>query len=203
MSIGWRGDVTDGIQGTTIKAGIIKCGTDRAGLTPINHKVLQVSARLHRATGLPITTHTHVANRSGLLQQDVFEREGVDLSHVVIGHSGDTSDLDYLETILRRGSFIGMDRFGHPQIYPFDKRVATIAELCRRGWADRMVLAHDADLYSDWSAEGLDLHIRGEKPLPFCRITEEILPMLRQAGVSEEHIHLMTVENPRRALAPA
>ena len=134
-------DITDGIQGTDIKAGIIKAATDHLGVTDLNKKTLQVAARLHRATGVPISTHTSVAHRTGLGQQDVFEEEGVDLSRVVIGHCGDTEDLDYLEAIMARGSFIGMDRFGLDMILPGEKRVATIAALCERGRADRMVLS--------------------------------------------------------------
>jgi phosphotriesterase-related protein len=190
-------DITNGMQGTSARAGVIKCGTDRSGLTLLNRKLLQVAARLHRRTGIPITTHTSVAYRTGILQQEVFAEEGVDLSRVVIGHSGDTSDVDYLEAILRRGSLIGMDRFWHPQIYPTADRVAIVAELCRRGWADRMVLAHDGDLYSDWSAGALEEHRRGERPWPFCRVANDILPLFREAGVSEGQIRQMTVDNPQ------
>jgi phosphotriesterase-related protein len=191
-------DLTDGIGGTSSKAGIIKCGTDRYGVTPENRKLLEVAARLHLATGVPITTHTFAATRSGPAQQDVFEEEGVDLSRVVIGHCGDTTDVAYLEAILRRGSYIGMDRFAHAHILPMSDRVATIAELCRRGWAKRMVLGHDGFLYIDWGPQLLARHQRGEMPLPFCTISNAILPALRAAGVTEEQIRLMTIANPRR-----
>ena len=194
-------DITAGMQGTAARAGIIKCGTDRLGLTPLNRKLLQVAARLHRLTGVPITTHTNVDFRTGLLQQEVFAEEGVDLSRVVIGHCGDSSDGEYLETILRRGSFIGMDRFGHSQIHPTAERVAIVVELCRRGWAGQMVLGHDGDVYSDWSAEALDEHRRGERPWPYCKVSTEILPLLREAGVTDEQVRLMAVENPRRLFA--
>jgi phosphotriesterase-related protein len=191
-------DITDGIQGTDIKAGIIKCATDKPGLTAVNRKLLQAAARLHRASGVPITTHTNAACRVGLLQQDVFEEEGVDLSRVVIGHCGDSSDIEYLQTVLGRGSFIGMDRFSQSQFCSTAIRVQTVAELCRRGWADRMVLSHDRDVYLDWSPEALDEHRRGARPLPFCHVANDILPLFREAGVTEEQIRLMTVENPRR-----
>ena len=125
---------------------IIKCATDRHGVTDLNRKLLEVTARAHRRTGVPISTHTSVAHHTGLAQQDVFEAEGVDLSRVVIGHCGDSEDLDYLERILRRGSTIGMDRFGIDIILPTKQRVATIAELCKRGFAGQMVLSHDASL---------------------------------------------------------
>jgi phosphotriesterase-related protein len=80
-----------------------------------------------------MSTHTHASLRRGLDQQRIFCREGVDLSRVVIGHSGDTTDLEYLEELVRNGSFVGMDRFGIDTILSFEDRVNTIAAMCERG----------------------------------------------------------------------
>ena len=143
-------DITEGIAGTGIKAGVIKCATDRPGITPGVERVLRACAQTHRATGTPITTHTDAASRRGLEQQEIFKSEGVDLDRVVIGHSGDTEDLAYLEELIANGSILGMDRFGIDGLLPTEKRVGVIAELCQRGYADRMVLSHDASCYLDW-----------------------------------------------------
>jgi phosphotriesterase-related protein len=195
------GDVERGIMGTDSRAGIIKCATDHEGVTEINRKLLTVAARTHLATGVPISTHTSVRHRVGPLQQDVFEQEGVDLRRVVIGHCGDSDDVEYLESILRRGSLIGMDRFGVDPYLPFEKRVGTVAELCRRGWARQMVLSHDACCFFDFFPWELI-----QKSLPrwnFRHIPDDVIPALRKQGVSEEHIRTMTVENPRRVFEPA
>ncbi len=191
-------DLTDGIQGTDIKAGIIKCATHHAGVTPVNRNLLLAAAQLHRATGVPISTHTDVNNRSGLGQQDVFEEAGVDLRRVVIGHCGDSEDLDYLGAILERGSFIGMDRFGLDMVLPTEQRVHVIAELCRAGHAGQMVLSHDAcchiDFFPNTRAE-----LAGLVPnWHFRHVPCDVVPALRKNGVSEEQIRQMTVENPRR-----
>ena len=189
-------DITDGIQGTDSKAGIIKCATDHLGVTETNRKLLVTAARLHRGTGVPISTHTLVENRSGLAQVKVFQEEGVDLSRVVIGHCGDSDDLDYLGEILSHGCTIGMDRFGLEMILPTEKRVATIAELCRSGYAEQMVLSHDACCHIDFYA---DPNMRALVPLwNFRHIPDDVVPALRNAGVSDEDIRTMTVENPRR-----
>ena len=192
-------DIEVGIQGTDSKAGIIKAATAEAGVTRSNRKTLQVAARLQKATGVPISTHTTPENRSGLAQQDVFEEEGVDLSRVVIGHCGDTSDLEYLETVLRRGSSIGMDRFGLDMILPMKDRVVTIAELCRRGWADRMVLSHDACCHIDFFPPGLQMPPKWN----YRHICEDVIPALREEGVTEAQIRAMTIDNPRRLLTGA
>jgi phosphotriesterase-related protein len=189
-------EVREGIEGTDTRAGIIKCATDRLGVTPFNKKLLQATARAHRLTGVPISTHTDVSNRSGLAQQDVFEECGVDLRRVVIGHCGDSEDISYLESILKRGSTIGMDRNGIDLILPTKQRVATIAELCRLGWEDQMVLSHDASCFIDWFPKPLV-----EQTLPdwnYRCVSDVVIPALRESGVSEQQIRSMTVENPRR-----
>jgi phosphotriesterase-related protein len=189
-------DITQGVADTGIKAGVIKCATDEPGVTPDVERVLRAAAQAHRQTGVPITTHTNAAMRRGLEQQKIFREEGVDLSRVVIGHCGDTDDLDYLEEVMAAGSFIGMDRFGIDSFLPTDKRVAVVAELCKRGHADQMVLSHDAMCFIDW--------IPGEvppEPMPnwhYLHISRDVLPALRENGVTEEQIDQMLVQNPRR-----
>jgi phosphotriesterase-related protein len=188
-------DLLEGIEGTSARAGIIKCATDMAGVTPGNRKLLQVAARLHRRSGAPISTHTAVQVRAGEAQQDVFADEGVDLARVVIGHSGDSTDLDYLTGLMTRGSLIGMDRFGIELPATTQQRVDTIAALCRRGYAGQMVLSHDAACAMDWFPPGF---IAERLPNWNWRyIPDVVIPMLRQAGVSDADLRAMTVENPR------
>ena len=188
-------DITEGIAGTGVKAAILKCATDEPGLTPGVERVLRAVAGAHRATGVPITTHTHAHSRRGLDQQRIFAEEGVDLSRVIIGHSGDTTDLDYLEELVAAGSYLGMDRFGLDNILSFDDRVGTVARMCERGHADKMVLAHDAACFMDWLPEAALPVV-----LPnwhYLHIHNDVLPALRARGVTEEQITTMLVDNPR------
>jgi len=189
-------DIEAGIQGTDIRAGILKCATDEKGVTPGVEKVLRAVAKAHRRTGVPISTHTHAATKRGLDQQRIFTEEGVDLRRVVIGHSGDSEDIGYLESLVKAGSYIGMDRFGIDSFLSTEKRVAVIAQLCERGHAGAMVLAHDASCYIDWFEEAL---VRAAVPRwHFLHIPDDVVPALRQAGVTDEQIRQMTVDNPRR-----
>ncbi|MBU3706543.1 MAG: phosphotriesterase [Mycobacterium sp.] len=188
-------DITEGIAGTGVKAAILKCATDEPGITPGVERVLRAVAAAHRATGVPITTHTHAHSRRGLDQQRIFAEEGVDLSRVIIGHSGDTTDLDYLEELIAAGSYIGMDRFGVDNVLSFDDRVDTVAKMCARGHAGRMVLAHDASCYIDWlPEEALPLVLPNWH---YLHIHNDVLPALRERGVTEEQITTMLVDNPR------
>ncbi len=187
-------DLNEGIAGTDIRAGAIKIATEE--LTEANEFQVRIAAMAHRATGTPLMTHSNPTIGSGADQQRVFEDEGVDLERVVIGHSGDTTDVDYLSGLMERGSTIGMDRFGAPIGASTEERIGTIAELCRRGYADRMVLSHDTAC-----------HFNGVLPevlasrMPewhFLLIPDHVLPELERLGVTGEQIEAMMVSNPRR-----
>ena len=189
-------DITEGIAGTGIKAAILKCATDEPGVTPGVERVLRAVAQAHRRTGVPISTHTHAASRRGLEQQRIFAEEGVDLTRVVIGHSGDSTDLDYLEELIAAGSYLGMDRFGADVYLPTPERVDTVVRMCERGHADKMVLSHDASCFIDWLPEEAVPVV-----LPnwhYLHIHNDVLPALRERGVTEEQITTMLVDNPRR-----
>ena len=112
--------------------------------------MLRAVCAAHRATGAPITVHTHPESRSGLEVARVVAEEEVDPRAVVLGHSGDTADADYLAELADAGFLLGMDRFGINFAISFDQRVGVVVEMCRRGYADSMVLSHDASCYIDW-----------------------------------------------------
>jgi phosphotriesterase-related protein len=190
-------DIRDGIAGTGVKAAIIKVATHFQGVTPGIDRVLRAAAAAHRETGVPITTHTAAAKRNGLEQQRVFAQEGVDLSRVIIGHSGDTLDLDYLRAIMDQGSLIGADRFGLylPGRLNFAERVGVVADLCALGYSDRIVLGHDKTLYSDWFAPGEGPQV---DRWVHTHISDEVLPALRERGVTDDQIDQLMVGNPRR-----
>jgi phosphotriesterase-related protein len=193
-------DIVEGIPGTAVKAGILKCATDLPGLTPDVERVLRAVAKAHRETGVPISTHTDSGTRRGLDQQRIFTEEGVDLARVVIGHSGDTTDIEYLEALLMAGSYLGMDRFGLDLLLPFEDRVRTVATLCERGWAERIVLSHDATCYGD-NFHNVDLSTFAPN-WEFTHISRDVLPALLNLGVTPDQIDQMLIHNPRRILEP-
>jgi phosphotriesterase-related protein len=189
-------DIERGIAGTDIKAAILKCATDEPGVTPGVERVLRAVAQAHRQTGVPISTHTHAATRRGLDQQRIFAEEGVDLTRVVIGHSGDTTDLDYLEELIGAGSYIGMDRFGLDVFLSTEERVNTVAQMCERGHADKMVLSHDASCLMDWLPEELVPVVMPN--WHYLHIHNDVIPALKERGVTDEQLRTMLVDNPRR-----
>jgi phosphotriesterase-related protein len=189
-------DLTEGIAGTDVRAAFLKCAIDTHGLTPGVERVMRAVGQASRATGAPITVHTDAHSGSGLVAQEVLASEGVDLERVVIGHSGDSTDLDYLRRIADAGSILGMDRFGLDMLCSFDDRVATVAALCEAGYAERMVLAHDASCYIDWFPAGVPATMAPN--WHYEHISRDVLPALRDRGVTDAQIDTMLVANPRR-----
>lgn len=189
-------DLTKGIADTGVQAAFLKCAIEEQGLTPGVERVMRAVGQASVQTGAPITVHTNPHTQSGLVAQRVLAEEGVDLTKVVIGHSGDSTDLDYLMKLADAGSILGMDRFGLDVLLPFDDRINTIVALAERGYADRMGLAHDAACFIDWFDPAAK---RAAVPKwNYRHISEDVLPALRERGVTEEQITTMLVDVPRR-----
>ncbi len=193
-------DIRAGIADTGVKAAIIKVVTDKDGITPDVERVLRSAARAQRETGVPISTHTNVACYTGRLQQEFFKKEGVDLERVVIGHSGDSTDLDYLKELMDNGSTIGMDRFGIDSMLPEADRIDTVVRLCEQGYASRLTLSHDAAFFSINSEPSHRAVL--EPHWNHANVSDRVLPALKARGISDEMIHQMMVVNPARVLAP-
>ena len=191
-------DITVGMAGTSARAGMLKCAIEAAGLRPGVERAMRAVARAHVETGTPITVHTAPREHTGLEVQRVFEEEGVDLTRVVIGHCGDTTDVDYLARLADKGSLLGMDRFGVDFGITTQQRVDTIAQMVRRGYASQLALSHDCCIgWSDYFPRFEDY--RQAMPNHQLRhIHDDVLPMLREAGVGEADIDAMFTANPRR-----
>jgi phosphotriesterase-related protein len=191
-------EIRDGIGDTGVRAGILKCATDRPGITPGVERVLRAIARAHRITGVPITTHTPTPPQPwGLEQQRIFKDEGVDLTRVVIGHSGGTVDTDYHLELIDNGSYLGFDHFGLPGI-TLEQRVDAVARLCAQGYAGRIVLSHDAMCSVDWFPRSV---MDASETWRWTYISDEVLPAMRARGITESDITTMLVDNPRTILA--
>jgi phosphotriesterase-related protein len=193
------GDITDGIAGTGVKAGMLKCAIDEPGLTPGVERVMRAVAKAHLQTGTPVTVHTHPGSRTGLhVKRVLCDSEGVDPRRVVLGHSGDSADVDHLSELAEAGFVLGMDRFGINLDTTFEARADTVVELCRRGFADRMVLSQDASCYIDW----IDPNVMAFLPQwNYLHLDKEVLPYLREHGVTDDQLTAMLVDVPRRVLA--
>jgi phosphotriesterase-related protein len=194
-------DINEGITGTNVKAAMLKCAIDHNGMTPGVERVMRAVAKAHHQTGTPITVHTHPRSRTGLeVKRVLCDEEGVDPGRVVLAHSGDSTDCDHLTELAEAGFILGMDRFGINLATTFEARADTLVEMCRRGYPGSMVLSQDASCYIDW----VDPAVMPFLPQwHYLHIGEEVLPYIRDHGVTEEQINTMLVDVPRRFFGAA
>ena len=193
-------DIEQGIQGTDIKAAFIKCAADVPGVNENIEKIHRATARASVKTGAPIMAHSRPASNTGPRQVEIFEEEGVDLNKVQIAHCGDTDDLDYIEGLIEKGVWIGLDRYGLDLFLPYEKRQATAkALIVDRDHADRIFLSADSVASSDWFPPNVieQLIAAGAaKDWTIRIVPEKVLPELREAGMTEEQERTMMVKNP-------
>jgi len=193
-------EITDGIGETGVRAGVIKVATGVGRITPYEELVLRAAARTHRATGVPITTHTDEGTM-GPEQLDVLLGEGVAPGAVIVGHCCGQSNVSYHLRMLDRGAYLGFDRFGLELLHPDRERLAVLIGLLGIGFERQLVLSHD----TVWCWRGRAPTLPPEA-LPMWEPTyvlRTIVPRLRDAGVPESKIQTMLVDNPRRYFAEA
>ena len=214
-------EITEGVVNTDVRCGIIKLASGPAfpspppqwgselapyalGPTPVEEKGFRAAARVQKKLGVAITTHTDENDWAvcniGLRQLDLLLDEGAEPSKCIIGHADGTPNIRYLAEIMERGANVGLDTFAYPWGPPGDVgRIGLVSALVSMGYASKVVLSHDIVLHEmrrpgtddDPSLEGKNI----------CKLFEETVPALAKVGVSEDAVHQMMVENPRRILA--
>lgn len=197
----FRTDVTEGIGGSGVRAGMLKVVTDEPGITPDVARVMSAAAQVHVETGTPITTHSNPHRHTGLDQVRFLTERGVDPGHLVIGHSGDAADLDHLLALLDTGVVLGMDRFGMAHTGDDATRVDLVLALLGRGYAEQLVLSHDSAFYSrvtppSWRSAHTPHWTHDH-------LSRRILPQLLERGARQEDLDTMMTTNARRLLTPA
>lgn len=150
-------------------------------ITSDERKVFRAVGKAHVATNLPIFTHTGIPGKSAIEQLDILEDAGVKPEHVVIGHLGNLVDANvYVQkTICRRGAFVGFDRQGGNNDA---QQVPMVMALIEAGFADHLMFSSDA-------SSG------------YSKTLTVFLPKLKAAGATDQVLHGIMVNNPRRFLA--
>lgn len=197
-------DLETGVQGTEIKAAFLKCAADAPGITANVEKVHRACARASLQTGAPIMAHSMPAQNTGPRQVEIFLEEGVAPDKVQIAHCGDSPDVEYIQGLLDRGVYAGLDRYGLEMYRPMDERNAVTAELLRRGQGERLMISQDFCATIDWFPQEAIAQIESSGMIRNWSMTlvfEEVLPWLRDQGLMDEAaFQTVFVENPARWL---
>jgi phosphotriesterase-related protein len=203
----FRSDLTVGVDGTGIRAGLIKLASNER-IEPYAAMVLEAAARVATATSAPIITHTAAAHRTGEAQADLLESYGVDPARVAIGHSDDSDDIDYLAGLAARGYRIAMDRIPNGALPNYGGQTVTdrmdmIVRLVARGWGDRVLLGHDDPIWAGLLDDEDAARHLASNPRGITFVSEVVLPGLAERGLSGPEVRALMVDNPRRWLAGA
>jgi predicted metal-dependent phosphotriesterase family hydrolase len=193
-------EIEVGVGTSGRRCGVVKSAIHRARVEGVELKVLRAVAKAQRRTGVAITTHTTGGRRQevpggnvGPQQLALLVEEGVAPDRLIVGHVDERPDVDVLEGLARQGCYIQFDVIGKEHWLLDATRAELVAELVRRGCADRLLLSHDRNRWHEMRRGG---------NAGYLHIFESFLPRLRALGVAEAALQMMTVTNPARALTP-
>jgi len=186
-------ELTEGIDDTSVKAGIIKVVTGYPEVGPFERELLLAAAKASVETGAPIITHTEGA--LGDEQQEILGNAGVPLHRIIVGHSCISTNFNYHMQIIKDGSYIGFDRFGMEGGMPDEVRVASMIKLIKAGGVSRLIVSHDSVWYWVGGPNPCSIQYANWKPTNFF---ERVIPMLEYEGVTDEDIEVMLKDNPQR-----
>ncbi len=192
----WVRDLVEGIEETGVRAGFIKIAVSDEGITPLEERNLRAAALASRATGAVIASHT-IGGANARHEMDILEAAGLDLSRFIWVHAQAEPDRAYHLEAAQRGAYVEFDSVG-AEWQTQDVLVDGVLALIEAGYAERILLSHDAGWYDPAQPDGQPTggRIRG-----FTALVDAFIPALRARGVTDDLIHLITVINPARAFA--
>ena len=187
------GEVTVGIDGTDVRAGIIgEIGSHYSWVSPAEERVFRAAARAQQKTGVTLVTHS--PQEAGLAQLKILEEEGADPRRIVIGHSSSYPHHEYHAEIARRGAYISFDSMGallDATDYVRQLQLGLIRQILDNGLIDHLLFSHDVCRKGHYTTHG---------GAGYDYISTQLLDVLRQIDFTEEQFQQVMVENPRRAL---
>jgi phosphotriesterase-related protein len=189
-------EITQGIGKSGVLAGVIKVASSPK-MTPYEADVHKAAVIAQKATGVPIITHTQ-GPTGGVEQADFLKKEGADCTQVMIGHVSNSKDIEYHKAILQRGVYIAFDRIGLEPYGKTEDHIKNISELCKLGFADKIMLSQDTVNY--WWGRQIKPPEAFVKALENYRIdfiTEKFLPAIKAQGVTDDQIKQMMEVNPK------
>lgn len=188
-------EIREGIDDTGVRAAFVKCAVEQHGVVGDVPRILEAVAAAALETRVPVMVHTNASAKTGVIALEALTSRGVDPARIVVAHAGDSNDLDYLRAIADTGAILGFDRFNIPFFNPDADRIRTLVALLAEGYCDRIHLSHDAACFYDFMVG--DPNFADERP-DYLHISNAILPVLLDEGVTQEQIDELMIENPRR-----
>lgn len=194
-------ELTKGIEGTDIRAGVIKLASSQGEITPTEEIFFKAAARAQKESGCVIITHTQLGTM-GPEQAELLISEGADPAKIAIGHMCGSTDLAYHERVLKQGVYINMDRFGlEGELFhtPTDEeRMDVIKALADKGYGDHILLGHDSVNVN--LGRGLIMTPKMQELMKDANIRtigKKVIPGLKKRGMTDAQIEALLTDNPR------
>jgi phosphotriesterase-related protein len=185
----WTREASGGIDGTGIKPGFMKIGVDAAPLSAVDEKLVRAAGLTHKATGLPIASHTGTG-AAALAELTLLADLGVPPSAFIWVHAQSERDTSIHVRAAKAGAWVEFDGIS-------DSSVARHVELVRHmheaGLLERVLVSQDAGWYRVGEPGGGQF--RG-----FDTLFTAFVPALVAARLTKDDVRTLLVTNPRRAL---
>jgi len=197
-------DITEGIDGTGLKAGVIgEVGTGK-DITPKEYKALEAASIVQKQSGLGLQIHAYLYNREGLKALDFAKKHGANPEKISINHVDVVLDMEYIYRLLDQGVYIEFDNFGKEFYcdkrlrnwlegrfaYDFE-RVKALKEIIDKGYIRQILLSSDLCLKSMMHKFG---------GWGYDHILTNIVPMMEDVGITKEQADIMLIDNPAEFL---
>lgn len=187
-------DITVGMEDTDVKCGLVKVAVGPATITKVEEVAIHAAVLAQKETGVPIISHTGHPTMGATLADMLLEK-GADPKKTLIGHMCDTDDIDTIETVLKKGVWVGLDRFGLSMIFDDEKKVTTLCKLVKMGYVDQIVVGHDYTVYNHAQSLMPDIDMPN---FNLCGLFKTFIPKFKENGLTDEEINKIMVENPKR-----
>lgn len=184
-------EIRNGIENSGRFANIIgEIGTSKNLMTERERKVFEAAIITHLETGCKITTHCTLGT-FGHEQVEFFKERNVDLNNVVIGHVDLTGDYEYIKWMLDQGVYVEFDTIGKNNYMPDTTRVDILLKLQNDGLLDKVFFSLDITRKSNLKRNG---------GIGYVYIFEVFIPMLKEAGITDENLDKILRLNPIKFL---
>ena len=185
-------ELTEGCDGTRVRAGLVKAGTSLDAITAVEDRVLRAAARSSVASGAPISTHTERGTMA-LEQIEILTAEGADPSRVILGHLDfRLSDMPYLRSVCATGAYVSFDQWSKTKYAPDEDRARVLYQLAEAGFLDQLLVSGDLARKSKLLGYGGDPG--------FAYFCDRVPLTLMDAGFDAPSVKRLLIDNPARAL---
>jgi phosphotriesterase-related protein len=195
--------ITEGIDGTGIRAGVMADVGTTGGVTPLEEKTLRACARAQLATGVGLGVHCDPSAQEGMRVLTLLFEEGVDPGRICLQHMDESSTAadgpDYHLQLAAQGVWLEFDTFGaeysgpagyRPKPHDLD-RARSIKRLIDHGHLDQILVSQD--VFNKFQLKTFG----GEG---YTSLFDHGVPRLMEVGLSETDVDVVLIDNPARYL---